>query len=83
MVYALDSAAFTKKIRQRLGGDDKKVRRYRGPNTVVFDFEPRGQRKFDEQYVEIETLSVKELEFSTMAPPGGGWYSSFVYRRAE
>jgi len=26
MVYALDSAAFTKKIRQRLGGDDKKVK---------------------------------------------------------
>jgi hypothetical protein len=41
------------------------------PNTVVFDFEPRGRRKFDERYVEIETLTAKELEFGTMAPRGG------------
>jgi hypothetical protein len=53
------------------------------PKTVIFDIDASSHRKSYERYVEISTLSAKELEFSTMAPPGGVTYSSFVYQKGE
>jgi hypothetical protein len=50
------------------------------PKTVIFDIEATSHR---ERYVEITILTAKELEFTTIPPPGGATYSSFVYRRAE
>jgi Lipocalin-like domain len=52
------------------------------PKTVIFEIEPSSDRK-SYAYVEISTLTAKELEFRTMAPPGGVTESSIVYRRAE
>jgi hypothetical protein len=53
------------------------------PKTLILEIEPSGDRKFYPQYIAIKTVTPTELEFSTMAPPGGVTHSSFVYRRTE
>jgi hypothetical protein len=48
---------------------------------VAFTFDPGSRHNYGE--IEIENLTAKELKFRTSGPPGGHWFSSFVYRRAE
>lgn len=53
------------------------------PATLIFTFDAHDPRLDSELDIEISKLTEKDLEFDTSVPPGGGWYSSFVYRRAE
>jgi Lipocalin-like domain len=50
-------------------------------SMVILTFEASGSPK--ERYVEITSVTASELKFVTVPPPGGGTYSSLVYRRAE
>jgi hypothetical protein len=52
------------------------------PKTVMFQMQASRRGK-SSAYVEINTLTVKELGFRTIPWPGGSTFSSFVYRRAE
>jgi hypothetical protein len=54
---------------------------YPRPKDVELIFDPGSRRS--RAFIEIESLTAKELQFSTFGPPGNPWSSSFVYRRAE
>ena len=53
------------------------------PKTVILELDSADGSEALEEFIEIKLLTAKELAFDTSASPGGGWFSSFVYRRAE
>jgi hypothetical protein len=54
---------------------------YPRPKDVELVFDPGSRRS--RVFIEIESVTAKELQFSTFGPPGNPWSSSFIYRRAE
>jgi hypothetical protein len=50
-------------------------------SMVILSFESSSSPK--ERYVEIKSVTARQLKFETVPPPGGAIYSSLVYRRVE